>query len=282
MKLIKAVLITVAVLLIGTGVGFAADRADEVGAYPPEQYCRYIGGLYFYGVQRHNAGAPNVYKPWPGSDENPVEPTADDALYIRDWNGMTSHEKKFISEHITKGWKYAESLAPRGKSKTTVDPSAAAYIYYDDCLKQKALEYGKKHGKEHKMLKPGRGDAPLLEVDVRPGLGIMKVGSTKPLTEQEASDLVMSQSEMLDPAHVKALACKERQQDATWVIRVVRRGVSKDRFWADKPLPENWSDEEKKVATAIVDGAYLWPRGEQDYVDQVGRDCLAEKTGKRK
>jgi hypothetical protein len=230
-------------IVAGVHSAQAADRADEVQAYPPENYCRYIGSLFYYGVKRHNDGAPHVYKPWPGTDENPAEPTADDGLYIREWNSMTPHEKQFIAKHISNGWQWADETVKKDKD-TKVDPDVSAYRYYVACMEAKALEYGKKH-KDLKQIK---------------------------------RDIIKVQSEnMVSPDMIKRRVCDSRRNMAAWIIGGVRRGVSKDHFWAMNPLPENWSDEAKALARRIVDDAFVWPRGEQDYVDQVGRDCEAEK-----
>lgn len=84
------------------------------------------------------------------------------------------------------------------------------------------------------------------------------------------------QSEMLDPARVKAIVCEYRKQLAEYVIYKARHGLSKDHFWALNPLPKDWSAAQKTRVSDLVDEAYVWPRGAIDFVDQVGRDCQAE------
>lgn len=236
-------------LLIGLMLLFSttvfADRIDDVKKYPPQDYCTYIGGLYHYGVYRHNDGAKLEFQTWNKEEE----PEGNEYLYIRDLDKMTDNEKEFILEHITKGWEYADTL-----KGAPVDPNQAAYLYYYECMKEKAKEYGEKHIKK---------------------MNFIQTGSVPPMTEQQASELIIGKSgHMHNTDFPKANMCLFQERAADFVIHHKELGWSEQAFWKLNPLPEGWSTEIKEVTIKIVQDAYKWEGTPEAYVEKVKTDCL--------
>lgn len=73
-------------------------------------------------------------------------------------------------------------------------------------------------------------------------------------------------------------SCEFEKRVADFSIHHIRRGLDKANFWTVHPIPANWSEKVKATTMAIVEAAYLWPRGEQDFVDQTFRDCLGREV----
>jgi hypothetical protein len=222
----------------------AGDRIDdEVKKYPPHEYCEYLGSLYHYGVRRHNDGVPLIYKHWDKIEDLVAEPTENDGLYIRDWNNMTDNERLFVSEHITNGWKYADTLNAK------VDANQAAYIYYVECMEKKANEYGKERTNQK--------------------INFIKTGSTP---------LLLGQSErMQHPEQVLSDMCKFQSRVAEWTIAHARLGMTEQHFWAVNPLPDGWSLEIKNLSIDIVKQAYAWQGTEEEFKTKIILDCLGTK-----
>lgn len=67
--------------------------------------------------------------------------------------------------------------------------------------------------------------------------------------------------------------CEFQKRAADFSIHHIRRGLAEADFWRVHPLPDNWSEEIKGITRTIVEAAYRWHRGEQDFIDQTVRDC---------
>jgi hypothetical protein len=243
---VKKFLVAILLSLSFVSVAFA-DRADEIKKYDPDSYCQYIATLFGAGVLNHNEGHPLEFKHWT-PDENgrcPAESGKTDGIYVCDWDSFTDNERAFVSEHVTNGYLFASKLSAHGAARP--NDQEAAVGYHAACMVAKATEYG-----EHR--KNGIKETAFPE--------FVRTASSYGLTHPETAEEQM---------------CEFQRRVAQWVIYHARRGISKDHFWATNELPEDWSDEIKTISRKIAEDAYTWPRGEQDYSDQVARDCKASQ-----
>jgi hypothetical protein len=122
----------------------AADRADMVESYNPQEYCEFTTTLFAHGMnhrlENHSSEIANWIKDTPtGCVE---QPPVLGKIYVCDWDNYTANEKRFVGELLIKGWTFADRAIEKGME---VNIQRFGAMYFDNCMKERTAKYLKRH-----------------------------------------------------------------------------------------------------------------------------------------
>jgi hypothetical protein len=245
----------IGLLLLFSGAANAGYVEDSFKAGSTQEMCGWAGNMMMQSIDKRLTGVPLIIK---DADER-TSPDPQDAIYMWNWKDLDESDKVFHLKFIEFGYGVAErALKSANENGITLEFPKDFQSSYNSFM---AACYQMKDNTEDWMKSY-----------------LIKTGSTKPLTEEQASDMIMGASNQnLGGRPIgQDTACEillydinlilrfiNEQQDQQAVLGLAHSSIGKDGFTQER---------HDRVVTQIKE-AYALTTPIADWMEKEYKDC---------
>lgn len=250
------------------------SRADVVGQLDRggvQLYCVNAASVFDQGTWARSIGIARDLKQSPpglptrtaSADEVPKE-----SMYHPDWDQLTERDQAFFQKHIFAGYDAADGLVKdSGKNATEVltkqTRDSMQEAYFLECLRTEAAA---------RTYKKPSGD-------------FKRTGSAKPLTEREASEMVMdsgtgagdvaaSSEGLLHQKDARAKECGELLTNEKIISLYAEKAWTEVGLHLAVDMAEDVADADRTALKKLISDAYAYEGGPDAYFKNAWNACM--------